>query len=119
MKRKEGKKEEMKMNKELNNIYRYGEVDKETKDRYKRHKELCDSLNELYIQKNKEYGNSFSKTFERRGLVSAISQIEHKVERLANIYDAETVEYESLENNLIDAANYCIMTLLEIELARK
>lgn len=104
------------MNKELNNIYRYGEVGQGTLDRYKRHKVLCDSLNELYVTKNKEYGNSFGKMFKKRGLNAAIAQIEHKMERVANIYDAEKIEHENLKDNLIDLANYAIMTILEMEM---
>lgn len=101
------------MNKETNNNYRYGE--EEVLSKYKKHKEICDKLNELYISKDKEYGASFGKAYKRLGKTSAITQIYHKFERVLEIYDKEDIKYESLEDNLIDTANYIIMLLVEMQ----
>lgn len=87
-------------------------------NKYDKHKEICDRLNDLYISKNKEYGDSFGKAYKRLGITSAITQIYHKYERVLEIYDKEDIEYESLEDNLIDTANYIIMLLTELELEK-
>lgn len=103
------------LNKELNNQYRYGECEEERESKYLRHQELCDELNRLYISKNKEYGDSFGKAYKDIGIVSAITQIYHKVQRLVKVYDKESIEFESLRDNLIDTSNYCLMCIVEME----
>ena len=54
-------------------------------DKYKKHKELCNELNELYIKKNKEYGDSFGKAVKDLGLYSGVVQMYHKLQRIINI----------------------------------
>lgn len=103
------------LKKELNNSYRYGEVE-DIQDKYIKHKDICYSLNELYISKNKEYGDSFGKAYRKFGRTSSITQIFHKMERVYEIYDKENINHESLEDNLIDAANYIVMLLVEMEM---
>lgn len=102
----------------LNNQYRYGETeDLKTEQKYTKHKEICDKLNELYVAKNKEYGDSFGKAFDDIGPVSGVSQIYHKVQRLVSIYskDERDIAYESVIDNLLDIANYSIMMLIELD----
>ncbi|OLS02410.1 nucleotide modification associated domain-containing protein [Tissierella creatinophila] len=79
------------------------------------HEKICDELNELYITKNKEYGDSFGKAYEDIGPISAITQIYHKTQRLVNIYSKDEIVHESLIDNLKDLANYAIMTIIELE----
>lgn len=87
----------------------------ELNEKYKQHKKLCDGLNKLYISKNKEYGDSFGRAYKDLGMISAVAQIYHKSQRLTQIYNKDKVEYESLEDNLIDIANYALMGLLEMK----
>lgn len=86
-------------------------------DKYNKHKELCNELNELYIKKNKEYGDSFGKAVEDLGLYSGVVQMYHKLQRIINITQGgltEELEYESLRDNLIDLANYALITVVEM-----
>lgn len=106
---------------DLHKIYHYGEIDKfddgnYMERKYQKHKEICNRLNELYVSKNKEYGDSFGKAYGRRGALSAVIQLEHKMERLSNIVGNDNIKYESLEDTVADLANYAIMLLTEIEL---
>lgn len=71
---------------------------------------ITTEMENLYRQKNRRYGNSFSKLYHELGLVSAKVQIGHKYSRLLN-----TQEEEAAKDTLIDMANYCIMTLMEIK----
>lgn len=88
-------------------------------EKYKQHKKLCNGLNKLYISKNKEYGDSFGRAYQDLGMISAIAQIYHKTQRLTQIYNKTKIEHESLEDNLIDIANYSLMALLEMKIDAK
>ena len=47
-------------------------------NRYERHQEICKLLTETYKKKNEDYGNSFGNTFEKLGLISAVTRIAGK-----------------------------------------
>lgn len=88
--------------------------------KYDKHSEICKELTEIYIKKNKDYGDSFGETFKKLGIISAVTRITDKVNRLQNLcVNKRLVEDESITDTLIDAANYCIMTLIEIEANKK
>jgi len=81
-----------------------------------KHMEICKKMNDLYIVKNHDYGDSFGETFNKLGVISAVTRITDKVNRLQSICTKEQqVSDETLEDTLLDAANYCIMTLIELE----
>lgn len=81
-----------------------------------RHAELCESLNDIYIKKNKIYGDAFGKTCKELGLISAITRMYDKFNRLLNLFkgNPDTVG-EAMEDTLMDLANYCLMTIMEME----
>lgn len=128
-------------------------------DRVKLHEEICKQLNDIYRRKNSDYGNSFGETFEKLGIVSAVTRITDKVNRIQslasagykkqNVYikdilefmktlpetcnkqeivdkiceivasnSAQQVKDESIEDTLMDLANYAIMTLIEMRIGR-
>ena len=79
------------------------------------HKEICDKLNETYEKKNNDYGDSFAKV---RAIVpdAIMVRIYDKVNRLETLLKKENkqlVNDESIEDTLIDLANYCIMEVIE------
>ena len=86
-------------------------------NQYEKHKKICDSLNEVYIQKNKAYGNSFGETFEKLGIISAVTRITDKYNRLVNLATHPSIDIgdESIKDTLLDMANYCIMTYMELD----
>lgn len=86
---------------------------------HKRHQEICDDIHSMYLQKNAAYGDSFHKLYEDLGIISAVTQITHKYNRLKTLakdknHDIATND-ESIMDTLLDMANYCIMTAMEIE----
>lgn len=95
-------------------------TDKETinMDRIQMHKELCQKLNETYEKKNHDYGNSFGDTFDKLGVISAITRISDKYNRLVSLCtkseEERKVKDESITDTLLDMANYCIMTVIEL-----
>lgn len=86
-------------------------------DLTERHLILCNRLNAIYSQKNKAYGNSFGETFEKLGIISAITRISDKYNRLVNLATHTDVDNgdEAIEDTLLDMANYCLMTYMELK----
>lgn len=74
--------------------------------------ELTKEMVDLHERKNRDYGNSFEKTLDEFGLVAGLIRMNDKMNRIKSIYNKETlVKDESLEDSLIDLANYSVMTL--------
>ena len=82
----------------------------------KHHQQICHKLNDIYKRKNVDYGDSFSKQFEEYGITSSVIRIEDKFLRLKQLSKNEAlVKDESIEDTLLDLANYAIMTVMELE----
>ena len=74
--------------------------------------DLTKEMNQLYERKNRDYGNSFDKTLDEFGVVAGLIRMNDKMNRIKSIYNKNTnVKDESLEDTLIDLANYAVMTL--------
>ena len=86
-------------------------------DLVERHLILCNQLNSIYEQKNNAYGNSFGETFEKLGIISAITRISDKYNRLVNLATHPEINKgdEAIEDTLLDMANYCLMTYMELQ----
>ena len=85
-------------------------------DQYAEFDKIVQSATTIYRQKNADYGDSFAKSIQKRGFVAALTRIEDKFQRFDNIVSTGKVEVknESLEDTLLDMANYAIMTAIEI-----
>ena len=83
----------------------------------KMHADLCTQMHELCVAKNKRYGDSFSKTVQHYGLISALTRMSDKWNRIETLIlgNADESADESLIDSLTDLANYCIMTICEIQ----
>ena len=80
------------------------------------HKRLCNGLHTTFCTKNSDYGNSFSKSVQKYGLTAALTRISDKFNRAEHLmltHDRQ-VRDESLQDTLLDLANYCIMTVIEL-----
>lgn len=91
---------------------------KELDERVEAHSEICDYLNNLYASKNADYGNAFGDTFKELGIVSAITRITDKTNRLKSLCKPgadQQVNDESVRDTLLDLANYAIMTVIEMD----
>lgn len=87
-------------------------------DKIQMHKDLCKELNDTYKKKNHDYGDSFGETFNKLGVISAITRISDKYNRLVSLCtlpeEERMVKDESISDTLLDMANYCIMTEIEL-----
>jgi len=85
-------------------------------NKVERHKQICEELNQIYRSKNHDYGDSFGETFQKLGIISAVTRITDKVNRLQSLCMKEQkVNDESIRDTLLDLANYAIMTVIELD----
>lgn len=78
--------------------------------------EILQEMSDVHERKNADYGNNFHKRFKRWGFITALLRLSDKMERLENIYEKGQIEVkdESVEDTLLDLANYAVMTLVEL-----
>lgn len=80
------------------------------------HKELLDGLHNLYVTKNRDYGDSVHDTYEKYGLVSFLVRLEDKLNRARTLSkQAAVVQDEKIEDTLLDMANYAILAVIELK----
>lgn len=82
-----------------------------------KHKLICEKINKLYEAKNADYGDSFGKSYKEYGLTMSCIRLEDKLNRLKSLNFSRSIKVkdESIEDTLMDLANYAIMTLIELE----
>ena len=85
-------------------------------DKIELHKQICNSLNKLYKDKNHDYGDSVHDTFEKYGLTSFLVRMEDKLNRARTLDKVESeVKDEKIEDTLLDLANYAILAVIELK----
>ena len=79
--------------------------------------DIASDLVDLYKAKDAAYGNSFGETYKKLGIVSAVTRISDKYNRLCNLATHPEVDDlgESKIDTLMDLAAYSIMTIMEIK----
>ena len=79
-------------------------------------KKIATELGELYKVKDRAYGSSFADTYKKLGIISAVTRISDKCNRLCNLATNPDIDNlgESIEDTLKDMAAYSIMTLMEM-----
>ena len=82
--------------------------------RIEEHEKILHQIHETYIQKNRAYGNSFDLSLDEYGEVAALVRMSDKWNRLNSLIMNPDIPVgdESVEDTLLDLANYCIMTVL-------
>ena len=79
---------------------------------------ITKEMHDLYLIKNKNYGDSFSKQFKEYGLTSVCIRLEDKLNRLKSLNKQgikANVDDESIKDTLIDLANYSILAIMEMK----
>lgn len=84
-------------------------------DKLKIHADICDDIKDLYRRKNADYGDSFRKA--RKEVPNyTLGKLYDKFSRYMNLSltGEDTAQVaESLDDTLLDLANYAIMELTE------
>ena len=76
---------------------------------------IIQNMYNLYVKKNENYGNSFGKLYEDLGPISGLVPLHNKLNRLTSLIKGSKNNFESIEDTLIDLANYAIMNLIELK----
>lgn len=79
--------------------------------------DVVSQMVKLYEQKNSDYGDSFGEAFKELGIVSAVTRMNDKMNRLKSLTvpgKEQCVADEKIEDTLIDLANYAVMTIIEL-----
>ena len=85
-------------------------------DKVAQFKSIANSLASLYERKNSDYGDSFGETFKKLGIISSITRMSDKMNRIISLTTKKNqkVNDESIADTLMDLASYSIMTLIEL-----
>ena len=78
---------------------------------------IIEQMFDLYHRKNADYGDAFAKSFKKFGMQSTLMRLTDKYNRLESLSTGkeQLVNNESVEDTLMDIANYAIMTLIELK----
>lgn len=83
----------------------------------KMHKEIIDSMHDLYERKNKDYGDSVHDTYEKYGMTSFLVRMEDKLNRIRTLTKDDAIALvpdEKIEDTLLDLANYAVLAIIEL-----
>lgn len=91
-------------------------TEKDMTQKEKSHKELTDHIHQMFLKKNRDYGNSFENILDEWGLLPSVIRIQEKLDRTKTSLKKELlVNDESVEDTFLDLANYAIMTVMWLE----
>ncbi|MGN0089943.1 MAG: nucleotide modification associated domain-containing protein [Alloprevotella sp.] len=79
---------------------------------------ITDEMAELYQRKNMDYGNSFGRSYRELGIISAVTRMSDKMERMKHLVrkpEEQQVNDETLRDTIRDMACYAVMTLMEMD----
>lgn len=97
-------------------------------------KSITSKMAETYEKKNHDYGDSFSKSLDKFGLVASVVRMGDKMNRIeslinksiqnpaypsVSVKDVNLVKDESIKDTLLDLANYAIMTVMWMDNQKK
>ena len=89
---------------------------KDNNNDIQRFENITSEMLNTYKKKNADYGNSFSDTIQEFGFVPSVARINDKFQRVKKMVKGEQMNInESMRDNLLDIANYCILTIMEID----
>lgn len=103
--------------KELEPVEEVLEMEEHFESKEYKHEMLLQKLHEMYLNKNADYGDSFHETYSRLGIISAITRILDKTNRIVSLTskDGAQVEDETIKDTLLDLANYALLTVIELD----
>ena len=89
--------------------------------KYDKLQDLTNEILKIYMDKNADYGDSFSKSYKEFGIIAPVVRMSDKMERIKQLSKAEDIKVkdESLRDTAIDLANYALMFVVEMDLERE
>jgi len=84
-------------------------------EKNKEFQRITGEMLELYSSKNELYGDSFNQLMHELGLIAGVVPLDNKLRRVKSIVKGKEVKFESLEDSLMDLANYSILMLIHLK----
>ena len=82
--------------------------------------DITTDMAKTYAAKNHDYGNSFGESLDEFGLIASIVRINDKMNRIKSLIKKKAeVKDETIQDTLLDMANYCIMTVMWMNKTKK
>ena len=78
------------------------------------HDNICKFIHDLYVRKNSDYGDSMHPLYEEYGLTAFMILFSTKINRIKSLLKKGNANYESIEDSLLDLANYAIIAVTEL-----
>jgi hypothetical protein len=77
---------------------------------------LTARMSDTFARKRQNYGQTTTETFRKFGPISMLTRMHDKMGRLDNLLGRGETDLcsESIEDTLLDLANYALITILEI-----
>ena len=87
------------------------------KNKGQQFKNICEEMLTTFERKNHDYGDSFTQTVDKFGLIASGVRMHDKLERFVTLAqkDASMKVDEPMRDTLLDLANYAIMTVMYID----
>lgn len=87
------------------------------KNKGQQFKNICEEMLTTFERKNHDYGDSFTQTVNKFGLIASGVRMHDKLERFVTLAqkDVSMKVDESMRDTLLDLANYAIMTVMYID----
>ena len=82
------------------------EIDASISEKLNIHEDICN--------KNRDYGDSMHPLFEEYGLTAFLVMFSIKINRIKTLMNKREAKYESLEDSLLDLANYALIAVTEL-----
>lgn len=105
------------MNTEDNSKFAFasqGQQPQSVPDDIRVHAAIVGELHDTFKRKNHDYGNSFSGLYAEVGMPYAYGHLKEKLNRVKSLMnDTAQVEGESMDDSLLDLANYAILTVMD------
>lgn len=80
-----------------------------------KHEDICKELTYIYDKKNADYGDSFGQLYNEFGPTSLAIRLSDKLTRFKTLIKQDAqVKDESIEDTLLDMANYCILGIMKM-----
>ena len=87
-----------------------------TEDEF-RHRKILAEMADTFSKKNSDYGNAFEEILDDFGASYAVGRLKEKHKRLTKLITSnkQEVEDESIEDTLLDMANYAVLTTMWLQ----
>ena len=87
------------------------------KNKGQQFKNICEEMLTTFERKNHDYGDSFTQTVDKFGLIASGVRMHDKLERFVTLAqkDISMKVDESMRDTLLDLANYAIMTVMYMD----